>query len=111
MLWLNILKHNSPKPETSLENTPSHPYSCNDLTTIYFKLGGQLRALTLGVEIGQQQYQLCWVWVSIVSRIGSWTGALDIVVFGGLVNLFYCGWGEWRASSFEVDQVVDLYKQ
>ena len=33
----------------------------------------------------QQQYHTFRVWVSIVSQIGSWKGALDVVVCGGFV--------------------------
>ena len=41
-----LIPHKSPKLETSLEHGPSHLYSCNDLTTICFKLIGQLKAPT-----------------------------------------------------------------
>ena len=46
-----LFMYKSPKFETWLELGPSHPFSCNDLTTICFKLQGQIRAPTQGLEI------------------------------------------------------------
>ena len=48
---VNTFMYKIPKLETSLENGPSHPYACNDLKVICFKLIGQLRAPTQGAEI------------------------------------------------------------
>ena len=46
-----VIKYKSLKLKTGLELDPSHPYSSNDITTMFYKLICQLRAPTQGVEI------------------------------------------------------------